>query len=426
MAKKTAKPTPVKPPKQSKGFLRGFFDVVKAIILSPVALIAAITRRFAGKEAVAEANAKYEAEEAERETTRQNIRYAKETTNTIQQIIDSKDENYRNEGYNIKEFEMYVPDVVPGADNQKLRFAVHVKCYNGTEHNLYIDGTDTLLTDDTVDIGVAKQVETLLQTVRPKSHSERTDEQSPEPVGTQDDPSQEEPPSPNEEAGKDEQNVDTEGPEQPTHEPVPDNTTCISYGVREEGELKDTALSFVYSPIDNDTGKHVGGYCACCMAKPGGELQIATQEILAIDTKTLSGIGSMLADNGHQLDAGETLQYIATCQSPPKGLILVPSANGRALLINILPDSTVSVSKLQEDQQNEFQIEPITEEPITRSQLLSNDDVRAALYTIEGFDVIDNTQQVEDATPEVTPEVDTPENGPETMDVPSGDDEPEL
>lgn len=403
MAKKTAKPTPVKPPKQSKGFLRGFFDVVKAIILSPVALIAALTRRLAGKEAVAEANAKYEAEEAERETTRQNIKYAEETTSTIQQIIDSKDKNYRNEGGNIKEFKMYVPGVVAGADNQKMRFAVHVTCYDGTEHNLYIDGTDALRLGVPATIDVAKQVKALLEEVRPKSYSDRTDEPSPEPVDTKDDPTPEEPPSLNEELG-------------------------ISYEVYQNGEKRE--LGFAYCPVANDIGEHVGGYCQCFVVQGDSNSQTEIWDLLPLDTHKLAGIGSVLGDDEHKFNAGETLKHITTGEYPLAGVILVPSTNGRALLINASGDAQYPVSILQEDEKNVFQIEPLfksPDAPLQIGEILSSDTVRKALGIPEDRETEKNTPPTaEEAREEESPEVDTPENGYDTMDAPSGDDGPDL
>lgn len=417
MAKKTYGPKPAKPPKQSRGLLSGLWNLIKSAIMLPIALFSAIARRLTRAEDLN----KSDADERARNNINKALNHAGITNDAVTALIKQKsqDKAYRKEKTNIKKFEMYPPDDLAGFENQDIQYVVRVMLNNKQRYvlGLQYDGTGgyTIVKQNGTPDGIAdnlkEQVAQLLKDVSMRTSPENENQPAdhdPAPIDTQDEPTPEEPPSSNEEAGKDEQNADMEAPEPLTPEQKPEDVTCISYLVeedkeegeeaKEEGEenkKKETKLSFVYYPIANDTGKHVGGYCDCCMTRPGEKVQIATEGILAIDTKTLSGIGPMLADNGHQLDPGETLQYIATCQTPPQGLILVPSDNGRALLINMLQDSTVSVSKLQEYKPNEFEITPITEAPITRSELLSNNDVRAAQDVVKGVDVIDNTQQVE-------------------------------
>jgi hypothetical protein len=430
MAKKTAKPTPVKPPKQSKGFLRGFFDVVKAIILSPVALIAALTRRLAGKEAVAEANAKYEAEKAEQETTRQNIDYANATTGAIQEIIARKDKNYCKEGDNIKTFEMSVPRVVPG-DNQKYRFAMHVTCYDGTEQDFFIDGNGALrLGANATDKG-AEQVQALLDEARPKVYSGRTEEQSPEPVDTKDDTTPEEPPSANEEVGKDEQNADMEELKTPTHEPRPDNPLFISYDVEKaNGEKK--SLLFEYCPVANDMGEHVGGYCQCFVGKPDPQSQVCKPDpqsqpeiwtLLSLDGNTLAGTSTVFGEDGYKFNAGETLKHITTGKYPLEGVILVPSGNCRALVINASDVPAPTVSILQEDEEGKFHLNALKNVKI---EDLSKPTVIDALGLSEVSETEKNTPPTAEEARETENNTQhTEEESPE-MDDPIGDDGPDL
>jgi hypothetical protein len=440
MAKKTYGPKPAKPPKQSRGLLSGLWNLIKSAIMLPIALFSAIARRLTRTEDLN----KSDADERARNNINKALSHANITNDAVKALIKlkSQDKTYRKEKTDIKKFNMYPPDDLAGFENQDIQYVVEVMLNNKQQYvlGLQYNGTGGYKivpqngTPDDIADNLKQQVAQLLKDVSmrpiPENENQPADH-DPAPIDTPDEPTPEEPPSSNEEVGKDEQNADMEELKTPTHEPRPDNPLFISYDVEKaNGEKK--SLLFEYCPVANDMGEHVGGYCQCFVGKPDPQSQVCKPDpqsqpeiwtLLSLDGNTLAGTSTVFGEDGYKFNAGETLKHITTGKYPLEGVILVPSGNCRALVINASDVPAPTVSILQEDEEGKFHLNALKNVKI---EDLSKPTVIDALGLSEVSETEKNTPPTAEEARETENNTQhTEEESPE-MDDPIGDDGPDL